>query len=249
MRTIRPIWIGAVAATMAIGGVASARLIQSWTFQQLTDKADLVVIGKPVSTNDTAERISNWQGFTKQSVVGVETKFRVAAVLKGDKNLKTLTLHHYRADQVWGPNGPTFISFDPSAEFRSDTPRVTATYILFLTNESDGRYASVAGQVDPGLAIRQVGAPDSFPTQMRDILRECKTIKPSMHRSDVLKIFAPEGGLSTPQHRTYIYRECTYPYIKVDIDFSCSDPTQREEKPNDVVLKISKPYLDWSNID
>jgi hypothetical protein len=249
MTTLKLILVGAVVAAVASGGVASARIIPPWTFQQLTDRSDLVVIGKPVSTNDTAERISNWQGFTMQSVVGVETKFSVDAVLKGDKQLKTVVLHHYRADRLWVPNGPTFLSFDPAAEFRSDVPRVRATYILFLTKETDTRYAPAAGQVDPGLAIRQVGVPDSFPTQMRDILRECKSIKPSMHRSDVLKIFAAEGGLSTPQHRTYTYRACPYPYVKVDIDFSLSEATQREEKPNDVVIKLSKPYLDWSNID
>lgn len=181
-----------------------------------------------------------------QSVVGVETKFTAAAVLKGDKTLKNFTLHHYRADQVWVPNGPTFISFDPAAEFRSDRPARTADYILFLIREHDGRYTPVAGQVDPGSAIMQIGSPDLFPTQFRDILRECKTINPGMHRSDVLKVFATEGGLSTPHHRTYIYRACPYPYIKVDIEFTLTDANQHEEKPTDVVKTISKPYLDWS---
>jgi hypothetical protein len=249
MRIVKAIWAGTLAATVAIASAASARIVQPPTYQQLVDKSDLVVIAKPRLTNDTAERVANWQGFTMQSVIGVETKFTVASVLKGDKNLKNFTLHHYRPDGVWVPNGPTFISFDPSAELRSDVPAVTATYILFLTKEPDSRYASSAGQVDPGLAIRKVGASEVFPSNVLDILRECKTIKPGMHRSDVLKVFATEGGLSTAQHRTYFYRGCPYPYIKVDVDFRLSEPTQREERPTDVVTKISKPYLDWSITD
>src|SRR5258707_1091116 len=41
------------------------------------------------------------------------------------------------------------------------------------------------------------------------------------------------------------------PYIKVDFDFTLSDPKQNavDERPTDPVSKISKPYLEWSIID
>jgi len=40
---------------IALPVLVSARLIQSWSYQEMFDKADLVVIAKPVATKDTAE--------------------------------------------------------------------------------------------------------------------------------------------------------------------------------------------------
>ncbi len=83
-------------------------------------------------------------------------------------------------------------------------------------------------------------------------LREMKTIKVGMIRADLLKVFVTEGGISTPLNRTYIYREC--PYIKVDVEFEPLGSRDVEgrvtsETNEDVIKKISKPYLEWSVMD
>jgi hypothetical protein len=83
--------------------------------------------------------------------------------------------------------------------------------------------------------------------QISDILTECKKIAPGTTRTELLKVFTTEGGLSTAKHRTFVHRRC--PYIKVDVDFTASDPKQKDERPTDTVSKISKPYLEWSIID
>jgi hypothetical protein len=85
--------------------------------------------------------------------------------------------------------------------------------------------------------------------QISDILTECQKIKPGMTRAELLKIFITEGGVSTATHRTFVYRGC--PYIKVDVDFTRSDPKQKvvKERPTDIISKVSKPYLEWSVID
>jgi hypothetical protein len=82
--------------------------------------------------------------------------------------------------------------------------------------------------------------------QITDILKECQTIKPGMTRAELSKVFTTEGGFSTARHRTYVYRGC--PYIKVDVDFTLSDSKQGplDERPTDIINKISKPYLEWS---
>lgn len=88
-----------------------------------------------------------------------------------------------------------------------------------------------------------------------DSLKEMQRVKVGMTREDLLKIFVTEGGLYTRSHRTYVYRGC--PYIKVDVEFQSVGPSARDqngretliESPNDVIAKISKPYLDWSNRD
>jgi len=83
---------------------------------------------------------------------------------------------------------------------------------------------------------------ETFTKQIAEVLKKCQTIKLGMTRTELSKVFTAEGGLSTAEHRTYVYRGC--PYIKVDVDFTVSDPKQ--EKPIDTIAKISKPYLDWS---
>ena len=87
------------------------------------------------------------------------------------------------------------------------------------------------------------------------VIKETSKINPGMTRSDLLKVFAEEGGLSTGTHRTYAFRSC--PYIKVDVEFQPIGRPERDqdgrvtlkEDPQDLIKKISKPYLDWSIAD
>jgi len=77
--------------------------------------------------------------------------------------------------------------------------------------------------------------------QMSDILTEWKKITPGTTRTELLKVFTTEGGLSTAKHRTFVHRHC--PYIKVDVDFTLSDPSAVDERPTDTVSKISDSPL------
>ena len=86
-------------------------------------------------------------------------------------------------------------------------------------------------------------------------LKEIQKIKIGMTRADLLKVFTTEGGLSTGLSRTYVYREC--PYIKVDVEFEAVGRPARNaegrvtlmEGDRDIIIKISKPYLEWSVLD
>jgi len=81
------------------------------------------------------------------------------------------------------------------------------------------------------------------------ILWQTGKIKPGMQRSDLLKVFTTEGGVSTRFQRTYVYKEC--PYIKVDVRFKAvgSAKTPFEEPPEDIIESISRPYLGWTVAD
>jgi hypothetical protein len=98
-------------------------------------------------------------------------------------------------------------------------------------------------------ACAQPAVDKGLTKQISEILAECQKIKPRMTRAELLKVFTTEGGLSTATHRTFVYRSC--PYIKVDVDFTLSGSNQKaiEERPTDTIIKISKPYLEWSTID
>jgi len=91
-------------------------------------------------------------------------------------------------------------------------------------------------------------APDFQQTKWIDkSLREMQTVKAGMTRAQLTKVFTTEGGLSTRTWRRYVYREC--PYIKVDVEFkpvSTSKKYPHAESSNDVITKISKPFLEWS---
>jgi hypothetical protein len=124
--------------------VAQARLMRAWTYQELFDQSDLVVVARPISIQDNLEQAVLANIKPDVFVVGVATEFEVSAVLKGEKDTKTVTLHHYRLAEPRRPmfNGPNLVSFDPKQPTR---------FLLFLHCEPDGRYAPVSGQTDPAL--------------------------------------------------------------------------------------------------
>jgi hypothetical protein len=77
-------------------------------------------------------------------------------------------------------------------------------------------------------------------------LKEMQTIKVGMTRDDLLKVFEEEGGLSTRKQQRYVYQEC--PYIKVDVEFEPVEDVNDGLTPykSDKIVKVSKPYLEWS---
>lgn len=74
-------------------------------------------------------------------------------------------------------------------------------------------------------------------------LAAIQTIKVGMTRKDLLKLFTVEGGISTRNSRTFVFRECSY--IKVDVGFEPMGATEDQYK----IIRISKPYLAQSVID
>jgi len=125
--------------------LSHARPFTLWSYQDLYDKADLVIIAKPISTQDTTEK-TTLPDIPDVHVVGLFTEFKISVVMKGDKSMKKATLHHYRLADTKEEviNGPTLISFDPKQRTQS---------LMFLRLEKDGRYSPVSGQIDPDISI------------------------------------------------------------------------------------------------
>ena len=69
-------------------------------------------------------------------------------------------------------------------------------------------------------------------------LRATQAIKVGMTRSDLMKVFTTEGGLSKTSQRTYVYRQCPFTVSSHD-----------EELPTDKIAEVSRPYLVWSVMD
>ncbi|PYX84478.1 MAG: hypothetical protein DMG70_06280, partial [Acidobacteria bacterium] len=74
-------------------------------------------------------------------------------------------------------------------------------------------------------------------------------------RKALLTVFRTEGGLSTGLRRTFVSRDC--PYFKVDVEFQAVGRPDRNEDGRvtlveaneDIILKVSTPYLQFSVAD
>jgi hypothetical protein len=81
-----------------------------------------------------------------------------------------------------------------------------------------------------------------------EALRRMLTIKPGMSRGELLTVFTTEGGISTRTHRVYVSREC--PYFKVTVEFRATASNRSAQEDNrDVILEISRPFLQFSVAD
>ena len=86
-------------------------------------------------------------------------------------------------------------------------------------------------------------------------LKRMQTIKPGMTRQTLLTVFTTEGGLSTGLRRTFVSRDC--PLFKVDVEFQAVGRPNRDgngrvtlvEDGQDIILKISRPYLQFTIAD
>jgi hypothetical protein len=92
---------------------------------------------------------------------------------------------------------------------------------------------------------------------VEETLGRMQTVVPGMTRTQLLAVFNTEGGAVTRLRRTYVSREC--PYFKVDVEFEAVGRQDRKdaegrvltlvEGPDDRIVRISRPYLQFSTLD
>lgn len=106
--------------------------------------------------------------------------------------------------------------------------------------------------------VGRVQRQDAGPEHVRwvaSVLKQIETITPGMTRGQLQTVFATEGGLSTGLRRTYVTREC--PYFKIDVEFRAVGRPERDkdgrvtllEDDRDIIIKVSRPYLQFSILD
>src|SRR5437870_911762 len=93
----------ALAALFTVTCLGDARPGAFWTYEKLTEGADLVVIATPTEAKDKEKTVlpnmlrAGADGtYVPVPAVGIETKFTILAVLKGDKKRKDFVLYHLR---------------------------------------------------------------------------------------------------------------------------------------------------------
>jgi len=83
---------------------------------------------------------------------------------------------------------------------------------------------------------------------VQEALGKSREIKPGATRREVEKNWTIDGGVHIRDEARYNYSKCEY--IKVDIDFKRVAPTdQIEDSPDDLVTKVSKPFLAYPAAD
>src|SRR5260370_27943205 len=88
-----------------------------------------------------------------------------------------------------------------------------------------------------------------------EVLKRMQAILPGMTREALYQVFTTEGGLSTGLQRTFVSRDCAY--FKVDVEFQAVGRPDKDgngrvtlfEDGKDLILKISRPYLQFSIMD
>src|SRR5947209_13090703 len=131
-----------VAASLLLASVCvDAAFVPSLPYAEFFRRADLVVIGRPVSSRETDERWVLRTVKPATPVVGVTTEFQALLVFKGPKQ-KRFKLHHMQEQRHRGPDElvagvPVGISFDIPKNRR---------YLMFLVRERDGRFAPIGEQ-------------------------------------------------------------------------------------------------------
>jgi len=104
----------------------------------------------------------------------------------------------------------------------------------------------------------QLGQPEisqGHVTWVAQALKRIQTIEPGMTREALLKVFTTEGGISTGLQRTFVSRDC--PYFKVEVEFRAVGRPDRDrdgrvtlvEGGQDIIVRISRPYLQFSILD
>ena len=86
-------------------------------------------------------------------------------------------------------------------------------------------------------------------------LKRMQTIKPGVTRETLFTVFTTEGGLTwhgqQTFRQTFVSRDC--PYFKVDVELQAVGRPSLDghlvEDGQDIILKISRPYLEFTIAD
>ncbi|HMD39165.1 MAG TPA: hypothetical protein VKH15_07780 [Candidatus Acidoferrum sp.] len=84
--------------------------------------------------------------------------------------------------------------------------------------------------------------------EIKEVLDDFGKIRNGMTRRDLDKLFTEDGGISVRPQTRYLSRRCNY--IKAEVHFKLVQAIDSTEfSPNDIIIEVSKPYLEVPFID
>jgi hypothetical protein len=135
-----------------------------------------------------------------------------------------------------------------AAEEKSMIRRYVAATVLLAVSLASSSFCGAAAEPQ---SLRQA----DHAAWVARVLEQMLTIQPGMTRSQLLTVFTTEGGVFTGLERQFVSREC--PFFKVHVKFEAVGRPSRDsdgrgtsvEGPDDRIVTISRPYLEFSIID
>ena len=78
---------------------------------------------------------------------------------------------------------------------------------------------------------------------------EATSMKPGMSRADLLRVFKEDGGLQRIPATRYLLKSCNM--IKIEVEFDTEYGQRYKKKPDAElkITKISRPYLEYPQMD
>lgn len=67
-----------------------------------------------------------------------------------------------------------------------------------------------------------------------------------MTRQSISRSFEQDGGMQFRSQGRYVYKHC--PYIKIEVEYSVVDDGP-DQSPDDKIIKVSRPYLEYPSSD
>lgn len=141
----------------------TVRIVPYWRYSKAMKKADFVVIASAFETEDTKDKFAYKDGSIADYLIGQDTKFQTALVLKGEKNPKEFTLLHFRLnpEKLVPTNGPSLVKIqlkkkDDIIDWISSS-HYGVKYLLFLNKRKDGRYETLE-VFDSSLTIEKLSS-------------------------------------------------------------------------------------------
>ena len=132
--------------TLTLALSSEARIVRSWSYQELYEQADVVAIVEVTSVSKSKELMpgnSNAERFE-----GKVAQLAVGLVLKGEADLKTINLLHFAyAKTLAVYNGADFIDFSDSKEHQ---------YLVFLKKDKTGKLVPVTGRADAAQSVKKI---------------------------------------------------------------------------------------------
>jgi hypothetical protein len=124
---------------------SSAWISTRWTYEAMYEKADLIVVAKPVSVSQPDEATSLPDISPKMRFYELKAAFVVSIALKGT-NPETLQLRYVKLanPEQFALAGPSLVQFDPAQRH---------SYLMFLSLDPGGSYSPVTGQTNAATAI------------------------------------------------------------------------------------------------
>ena len=136
---------------------SAARIISHQPYEQLYKQAELVAIVELKSVSESDEKLTGHGNPDKFD--GKVALFAVGMVLKGNPDIKTVSLLHFAYSKGSEPNGALFLDFSDSKKHQ---------YLVFLKKDDKGNLVPVTGHYDATISVKKIAKDHFSPIETKE---------------------------------------------------------------------------------